>query len=272
MAGAKNAAERQQVMNELPTVLASWIQVVDAEKTKVEGALRLLGFDPAALPSAAELARRAAAINRILVQLVALARQVAAFKRQLANPRLSAAARTRIERQVTTLGAQARTLAAGLPAPPVPAPGGGAAPVPATTGAATTGSAPTAAAPTVVETVGAEIEASRAAASVAKERFTKAGKTSVWLDRIVSLRRGLTEDPEFVFGRFSRGKAVQEVALPSLAQIADTGFYSTKGVSTRPEAFGEDFVLAAVQRGFTPGAEWQHPDSMHFELRRPGGG
>jgi hypothetical protein len=92
-----------------------------------------------------------------------------------------------------------------------------------------------------------------------------------WLDRVVSLRTGLTSDPEFVLGRARGAKPIQEVALPSLAQIADVGFFTTSDVSSRPEAFGEDFVLAAVQRGFTPGATWEHPDSMHFELRRPGG-
>ena len=222
-------------------------------------------------------------MQRLLGQLAVLKRQVAVLRReQLANPRLSATARPRVERQVATIGAQARTLAASLPAgvaggggasatPGAPAtstgpgtPASGPAPVP---GAAQPAASLTASA----DQVAAEIDASRIAASAAKERFTKAGGVKGWLDRVVALHQGLTTDPEFVLGRSSGGRPTQEVGSPSLAQIADVGFFATPGVSSRPEAFGEDFVLAATQRGFTPGASWEHPDSMHFELRRSGG-
>jgi hypothetical protein len=293
MAAAKTHADQQRIMAELPVVLDAWIRVVEANRSKTELALRQLGFDPASMPAPAELRRQAAQVRRTIAQLNALKRPLALARRQLKGKRLSPRTAAAIHQRVTGLLGRARSLAAALPAPPgtgtagtgtagaSTATAGGGTAAAGSTGspapAAGTGPAP---APDVTAPDDADVDAAEAlvasalgTASLAQERLTKASGVKIWLDRLVNLATSLTSDPEFVLGRKNaKGAPVQEVSAPSLAQIADVGFYSTSDVSKQPGAFGEDFVLAAVQRGFTPGASWEQPDSMHFELRRPGGG
>jgi hypothetical protein len=103
---------------------------------------------------------------------------------------------------------------------------------------------------------------------------TTALKKKIWRDRVAKLRLGLTTDAAFVLGRENaeaKGKAKLETGLPSLAQLTEHGFFSVREVSGRPESFGIDFMEAAVRHGFNPGARYENPDSMHFELRWPGG-
>jgi hypothetical protein len=105
------------------------------------------------------------------------------------------------------------------------------------------------------------------------ERGTALAKKG-WRDRVLAIRNGLTSDVSFVFGRQEGKKArpVIEVGMPPIAQLVDRGFFTTKARSKAPaQAFNVDFVEVMARHGFAPGARFDHPDSMHFELFWPGG-
>lgn len=96
-----------------------------------------------------------------------------------------------------------------------------------------------------------------------EKRKTTLGQKK-WLDRVNALYTALTGDPSLVFG----ASASKEVKNPALAQIVDTGFFNLKGkAKAGKEAFDVDFVKSMAKHGFTHGATWSTPDSMHFELR-----
>jgi len=112
-----------------------------------------------------------------------------------------------------------------------------------------------------------------------------AGPKKVWIDRLDAIAEGLRSDPELVFGASRKAakksrkynkktkkyeSKMETVSDPGMAQLADTGWFSTKPHATNAEAFGEEFFLSMIKHGFNPLATSSHPDSMHFELRWKG--
>jgi hypothetical protein len=280
-----DATRRKALVAELQTVLVPWLGEVDAALVKADERIVATGFAGATLPAGAANKADQTATTRLGDRVSRTAAQLK--KARKPGRKALAAAEALVGEARTALGEPAWSPGSAPPGTTTPGTTTPGTTTPGTTATGTTATGTTATG-TTTPAPGSTGTPAPAAAAVdpAAQLIAELGrvgsrladrstalKRKVWRDRVADVRLGLTTDVAFVLGREagSSGKAQVEVGLPSLAQLTERGFFSTREVSTRAESFGIDFIEAMVKRGFYQGARYENPDSMHFELRWEGG-